>query len=342
MIKLSDYEKNEAKRKLKEENKQREFTQEEGIQDSQEEIKKLDNRNEIDYNALDYEDNEDHQSDDENISKKQVPSLVQYPLPGSFKPIDGPKENTNKETHNVDGKLDEPQNTKRSEVLAMALGVQIKTGEDPPTGEIEISGYNKKKKIDQFDNNLTDKNNEVNSRLLKIAGQPENPNREFNEDQTRGERNKFKIEKMEGRFYDKFRNGRNRELDRRRDYGRTDYRRDIRRRYEFGRYRRNSRYRSPRRSRSRDRRKSRSRDRSRRSHSKEKRNRNVSKSRSPDQRKRKQSESSDKGKEPSKKSETDVEKFKRRAEQILLLKKKMEFELLEMKKKKEEEEKQVI
>lgn len=31
----------------------------------------------------------------------------------------------------------------------MALGVQIKTGEDPPTGEISISGYDKKKKLQE-------------------------------------------------------------------------------------------------------------------------------------------------------------------------------------------------
>lgn len=338
---MSDYEKNEAKRKIKEENKQRDLLLRDESRDKpqDETAKKNDNHNnEVDYNALDYEDNEDHQSDDENVNKKQVPSLVQYPLPGSFKPVDGRKE-TN-ESQIFEGKMNDQQNTKRSEVLAMALGVQIKTGEDPPTGEIEISGYNKKnKKLEKAD--VIDKTAEVNARLLKIAGQPENISKEYTEDPKRGDRNKFKIEKPDGSFYEKYKNGRNRDFDRRREYRRPDYRRgDGRRRYEFDRYRRGSRYRSPRRSRSRDRRRSRSRDRSRRSRSKDRKQK--SKSHTPDIRKRKHSESSDKSKETDKKAETDVEKFKRRAEQILLLKKKMEFELLEMKKKKEEEEKQLI
>lgn len=346
MIKLSEYEKNEAKRKIKEETKQKELIQDEASfkKAETEDAKKPDNRNEVDYNALDYEDNEEHQSDDENVSRKQVPSLVQYPLPGSFKPIEGHK------SENANEKINELPNAKRSEVLAMALGVQIKTGEDPPTGEIEISGYNKKnKKLDhQFEHvNMLEKSNEVNTRLLKMAGHSENnAGKDLNnEDPKQGERNKFKIEKPDGRYHDRFKNGRNRDVDRRRDFRRPEFRRpDFRRRYETDRYRKNSRYRSPRRSRSRDKRKSRSRERSRRSRSKDnKKPRNVSKSRSPEPKKRKTPEPrEDNGKDSAKKSESDVEKFKRRAEQILLLKKKMELELLEMKKKKEEEEKQVI
>lgn len=244
-------------------------------------------------------------------------------------------------------------NSKRSEVLAMALGVQIKTGEDPPTGEIQISGYNKRnKKIEETNRFVKHKmqefsksESEVNARLLKIAGQPEVAEKIDAMNQSkRNERNKFRTEKPDNRIQDRnFRNGRHKDVERRRnehrrmEYNRPD--RDSRRRYENDRNRKDFRRRSPRRSRSRKR--SRSRGRSRRSKSKERRNRNRSRSASTESRKKKHS-SGDREKDADKKPETDAEKFKRRAERILLLKKKMELELLEMKKKKEEEEKQVI
>lgn len=42
---------------------------------------------EIDYNALDYEENENPSDEETYASNKKVPSLVQYPLPGSFNPM---------------------------------------------------------------------------------------------------------------------------------------------------------------------------------------------------------------------------------------------------------------
>lgn len=110
------------------------------------------NNDKIDYNALDYEENND-QSDKEDRNDKKI-ELVSYPPLGSFKPDN---EDHDQNNHNlVSEESKDLILNKRSEVLAMALGVQIKTGEDPPTGDISISGYEKKKKLQerfQKDNN---------------------------------------------------------------------------------------------------------------------------------------------------------------------------------------------
>ncbi|XP_017781537.1 PREDICTED: peptidyl-prolyl cis-trans isomerase G [Nicrophorus vespilloides] len=358
VIKLSDYEKKEATRKMKKDrshdresykgNRSRSTSEQRDNNKTSDNFKSKD----VDYNALDYEDNA---SDEEN-EKKQVPSLVQYPLPGSFKPIEKP------ERTNDNFLMDIPN--KRSEALAMALGVQIKTGTDPPTGEIAMSGYEKKQQKQPHMEEEASKrrDQELTARLLKMAGQDEatialtiatikEPNK----------RNKFEAEKPEqdlqhhnqsnDKRVDKFKNGRNREFDRKNNRrGEGDRYVDSRRnrRGGFGggggggrdtdRYKR-----SPKRSRSRD--KDSRRD--KRSRSRDRRDRRRSRSRSNDYRRRKHSESdrSDKenSKEPEKKSEeTEAEKFKRRAEQLLLLKKKMELEMLEMKKKKDDEEEEEV
>lgn len=95
---------------------------------------------EVDYNALDYE--QDNQSD-EDLSKKQVPSLVQYPLPGAIN-LKGTslkkRRSSTSETDTTESKKDALVQNARSDVLAMALGVQIKTGEDSIVGDSKISG----------------------------------------------------------------------------------------------------------------------------------------------------------------------------------------------------------
>lgn len=93
----------------------------------------------IDYNALDYE--QENQSD-EDVPKKQVPSLVQYPLPGAIA-LKGTslkkRRSSTSETDTTEDKKDALVQNARSDVLAMALGVQIKTGEDS-IGDSNISG----------------------------------------------------------------------------------------------------------------------------------------------------------------------------------------------------------
>ena len=49
-----------------------------------------------------------------------------------------------------DDQNEEGQN-ERSDILAMALGVQIKKGTDPLSGEIVFSGYSKKQKTDNLE-----------------------------------------------------------------------------------------------------------------------------------------------------------------------------------------------
>lgn len=95
---------------------------------------------EVDYNALDYEDN----PSEEDVPRKDVPSLVQYPLPGSYKEFKGAEKG-----NDAPQKQSEQVVNERSAILAMALGVQIKTGEDPPTGEVVFSGYAKKQQQQQ-------------------------------------------------------------------------------------------------------------------------------------------------------------------------------------------------
>ena len=73
--------------------------------------------------------------------RKQVPSLVQYPLPGTFNPN---KEPANEKDEVKDGQEEIVSNAK-SEVMAMALGVQVKTGEESPR-DGPISGFEKRNK----------------------------------------------------------------------------------------------------------------------------------------------------------------------------------------------------
>lgn len=93
---------------------------------------------------------------------------------------------------------DQVQN-ERSDILAMALGVQIKKGEDPPTGEIVFSGYAKKQQQQQQEMQQQthfDKLNQVNARLLKMAGH--DVSRQRGDDREQRGRNKFQIEKPQG------------------------------------------------------------------------------------------------------------------------------------------------
>lgn len=155
-----------------------------------------------------------------------MPSLVQYPLPGSFKPLEKSDKQQNGEASNQNKIEDQSESlvqNERSEVLAMALGVQIKTGEDPPTGEIKISGYDKKGQRNEeksFKNNadgnerLQRREQELNSRLMEIAGQAQKQatvvraelahqnsrsEKENRDENKRSERNKFEIEKPDSR-----------------------------------------------------------------------------------------------------------------------------------------------
>lgn len=73
----------------------------------------------LDYNALDYE---DHSDEENNLSKKQVPSLVQYPLPGAYNKFKSEDE-VRKEQEKEQKEMEEVVAlNKRSDFLAMALG----------------------------------------------------------------------------------------------------------------------------------------------------------------------------------------------------------------------------
>lgn len=363
VIKLSDYEKIEADRKHREERKKREETSMKEKLASETPTKDRTNHasdetnKEVDYNALDYEENDNQTDDEHEVPHKQVSSLVQYPLPGSFQPNQDKTNDKTTEESNA-------ASNKRSEVLAMALGVQIKTGEDPPTGEIKISGYDKKNKKKNDELNFSSETNghknayETNNRKQNLTGQSsvvvkvhQNQEHVFNEstrktrenfDARNSERNKFENEKpLHHEVNDRFgkRDGYRRIDYRRNDTRRDDYRRPRGNRaynYRADRYNRDRQRsrRSPRRSR--ERRRSRSRRRSSSRHSSSPiRDRSLKK----DANKQDKSEKlSDNEKREEKKFETEAEKFKRRTEQIMLLKKKMELELLEMKKKKKDEE----
>lgn len=123
VIKLSEYEKLEAKRK-KSDGKR---TANGGQRNSSSDRNKFrsdtpplkDFKGRIDYNALDYED----QSDEENTeSRKQVPSLVQYPLPGAYNKFKS-EEEVRKEREKEEKEIQEAVAlNKRSDFLAMALG----------------------------------------------------------------------------------------------------------------------------------------------------------------------------------------------------------------------------
>lgn len=237
MIKLSEYEKKEASRKQKE--VEPEIVESRTPEREQNENYKT---KDIDYNALDYEDNASEEEGE--TPKKQVPSLVQYPLPGSFKPIEKPSDGKEEKEN-----LDVPN--KRSDALALALGVQIKTGSDPPTGEITISGYDKRNKAKIGDEEKRKRDQELNARLLKMAGQNEdNAQQAAAKEANTSKRNKFEAEKPEVKV-ERFKNGR---VERKRDDRRRfDGRRNFPRR-DFDRYRNRNRRSPPRRSRSRERR----------------------------------------------------------------------------------------
>ncbi|RZC33671.1 peptidyl-prolyl cis-trans isomerase G, partial [Asbolus verrucosus] len=343
VIKLSEFEKLEQERKKREERRKAEKASKEETKVESDEGNKANEKpsKEVDYNALDYEENQSEE--DTETVRKQVPSLVQYPLPGSFKPN---KESAPADEPNKNDQTDVINNAK-SEVMAMALGVQVKTGEESPPRDVPVGGYDKRNK--QNENN---QNNDHQANLMKLAGQANENMKKRNlaemnkrEAEARTGRNKFETEKPDNNHNDEnraYKNGGYREPNRRRPERRPfDDRRPIRRpfgRRERGRYvaypSRDRKYRrSPRRSRSKHRQRSRSRrhSRSRRSPSKEK-TRNRSKSDSDEDKKVKKHNESDNHKEE-KKIDDAEEKYKK----LLILRKQME--LLEMKKKKEVEQK---
>ncbi|EFA11754.2 peptidyl-prolyl cis-trans isomerase G isoform X2 [Tribolium castaneum] len=290
VIKLSEFEKLEQERRKREERRKIEETQPD---DNEPDPTTNDDKNkEVDYNALDYEDN---QSEEEETVKKQVPSLVQYPLPGTFNP--------NNETDQKNNK-DAMINNTKSDVMAMALGVQVKTGE-------EEAAKNETKQNDD-----------------KKRALPEAANKK--EEVLRTGRNKFETEKPDNEY----KNGNYREANRRRVERRPfEDRRPVRRgfvRRDRGRYvpypSRDRKYRRSPRSRSRRSHNRHSRSRKTPSPDKEKATRNRSKS-SEDEKKAKKHESNNQ------KIDDAEEKYKK----LLILRKQME--LLEMKKKKEVEQK---
>lgn len=117
VIKLAEYEA-ELKHKV-EHGKREERSEDRGKENGE-------SRKEIDYNALDYE--QENQSD-EDVPRKQVPSLVQYPLPGATKKEPKKRRDSTTETDTTDDrKKDELVQNARSDAWAMALGVTIKTG----------------------------------------------------------------------------------------------------------------------------------------------------------------------------------------------------------------------
>ncbi|XP_050293742.1 peptidyl-prolyl cis-trans isomerase G isoform X2 [Anthonomus grandis grandis] len=164
-----------------------------------------------DYNALDYEENQS----EEEVHRRDVPSLVQYPLPGAYKEFKAPE----KERRNEKSDEKEPPIVnERSELLAMALGVQVKTG-DPSEEEAVFSGYAKKQlqlqQQEEMQNPHLTKLDQINARLAKMANQeaPRRNQRSRNGDYNeRSHRNKFEIEKpavdRERGDYDSHRNGR--------------------------------------------------------------------------------------------------------------------------------------
>ncbi|XP_018321567.1 peptidyl-prolyl cis-trans isomerase G isoform X2 [Agrilus planipennis] len=211
VIKLSDYEKVEHERKLKQDINTQLREEHQHFDQSPDHRAKNGREKEVDYNALDYE--QENQSEDD-VPKRQVPSLVQYPLPNSFRPLNVEKENV--EANQIIEKNDQSDKpvgeelvlNNKSDVLAKALGVQIKTGEDPPTGEIKISGYDRKsnnKKKSNFEKSF---GGEYHGGMTNVPGitpivkQPSVVNRieaKFDEEKPEGEkrsgRNKFEVEK---------------------------------------------------------------------------------------------------------------------------------------------------
>ncbi|KAJ8920399.1 hypothetical protein NQ315_005265 [Exocentrus adspersus] len=294
---------------------------------------------EVDYNALDYE---DHSEDDNGIPKKQVPSLVQYPLPGAYNKFKTEEEVQKELELQKEQEKEVAALNKRSDFLAMALGVEIKTGEDSPTGEITMSGFNKQKPKGNYPERQDLKSQEVNMRLLKLAGQHnvQIPSQLVcNVEEKRG-RNKFETEKpvqvenrvfRNGRFDDnRYRPDNRRHLNDRRPFAN---RREIERRERERIHERSGRERrrkSPRRSRSRERPHKKSSSHSRKSASKD-RSRKRSRSKSEEKTVKKSSVQEQSTKDIVKVDTDAEEKYKK----LLILRKKME--LLELKKRKEEE-----
>ncbi|CAG9815788.1 unnamed protein product [Phaedon cochleariae] len=363
VIKLSEFEKLEAERKRQEEKKAGKAKEKEKMarnrsvseERSHTPLSRHPNDRGVDYNALDYE---DHSEDDNGYSegaKRRIPSLVQYPLPGAYNKFKTVEE-VKKEMKIVEQEQKEVEAlNKRSDFLAMALGVQIKTGDDPPTGE--ISGFNNHNQPNRNNNKFppipkfphnpkfppnpnanNDRFNKVHMRLLKLAGH-ENVQMPFQLaskiEEKRG-RNKFEIEKPAQNEERVHRNGRFEEVRRKGDRIRNEgHHREAAKEAERpdrekdrGRERR----RTPRRSRSRERgghRNSppqpgrlRSDDRSRRRSKSKSKTRDVPKTRDNEKVKEK---------DPLLKLDKDAEEKYRK---LLILRKKME--LLELKKKEEQ------
>lgn len=235
VIKLSDYEKIEAERKREEKKEKHDqsqktkFSNSNDSKDFEESNDKIQNK-EVDYNALDYEDNENHSDYEQETSHKQVSSLVQYPLPGTYQLSQQQATSNGDDQQGTNGEV---QLNKRSEVMAMALGVQIKTGEDPATGEIKMSGFEKKNRntneLNFADMEYDDKRSLKVSALSSVH-RVETTNNQFDNrsndlENKRGERNKFETEKANndpsGRGH-------------RARYGQMDYYKNDRdRRYDF-------------------------------------------------------------------------------------------------------------
>lgn len=73
----------------------------------------------VDYNALDYE---DHSEEESELPKKQVPSLVQYPLPGAYNKFKTEEEVQREVELQKKQEQEAAAINKRSDFLAMALG----------------------------------------------------------------------------------------------------------------------------------------------------------------------------------------------------------------------------
>ncbi|XP_056641191.1 peptidyl-prolyl cis-trans isomerase G [Diorhabda sublineata] len=322
----------------------------------------------VDYNALDYEDQSEDENKIGNNNKKVVPSLVQYPLPGSYGKFKS-KEDIQKEIEQVEQEEIEAEAiNKRSDFLAMALGVQIKTGEDPPTGDLN---YNNRQQQQQQRNERPQKfsqagtvnknpNNRfgrVNLRLMQLAGH-ENvqiPSQVSSKVEEKRGRNKFETEKpvnineskyeRNGRFVEvKRRNNRDRFEEKKRNEMTERKRRESERRRR-DKERRRDHTKSLRRSRSRDkiRRRSNSPSRSRRSRSKERSKR----SRTESSEKPRSKKEEEKDKDVFKADKDAEEKYRkllilRKKMALLELKKKEEMRLMEEKQKKAKEESEML
>ncbi|KAL3270407.1 hypothetical protein HHI36_024366 [Cryptolaemus montrouzieri] len=136
----------------------------------------------VDYNALDYE---DQSSDEHDTAKKQVASLVQYPLNQERNNVESEK--NNKENEEEEDKII----NERSQFLAEALGVQIKTGQEPAKQETKQASFvGQKNKPIVLHANISGPNDFGRARQRYVS---ENGNQE-----EKGGRNKFETEKPAG------------------------------------------------------------------------------------------------------------------------------------------------